>query len=151
MSTLDDLVALVELHPTNPILTGMLYDHLYGDVGMTHSEAEARVATVVATARDAQRIRQACALLASDYSRRGHVLRMIYQHCGVPVGYYPTVIVISGDQTYVMSADPGVPPDPYWGRASIAAGATWLLERWDEYARTLPEWRGHRRRPRRPR
>lgn len=142
MTTTDDLVALVERDPHNPICEGMLYDHLYGDIGMTHSEATARVRTVVETARSARQIREATVLLRSDAATRREAILMIYAHCGIPVGAAPTVIVTDGVVVHVGHSGSPDSHESYWGHTVISVGAHWLLSQWKEHVRTLPGHRG---------
>lgn len=148
MTTTDDLVALVERHPTNPIVCGMLLDHLYGDVGLSFEAAEARVREVVAAARTAAQIHEAAALLVEGGRRRWAVLQMIHYAAGVPEGESPTVVVVAGDSLQIGTADRDGPVDRYWGQTVISVGAAWLLRRWATHVLTLPQYLTSSRPPR---
>jgi len=138
----DDLVALVERDPHNPICEGMLYDHLYGDVGMTHSEAVARIATIVSTARTARRIRLATELLRGDGAQRWEVTALIHQLCMIPRGARPTIVIVDGDDARLTTSPDADSHESYWGHAVLAVGAAWLLAEWLRYTTAHPDWRG---------
>lgn len=128
MTTLDDLVRLLEESPSNPIIAAMFVDEAMEVRDMQRSEADAVLAKIQRTGFDAQNIRAATALLAAGSRSCRHLLTAVYRECHVPRSFRPTVFVTNGD--FVVVSDAFLSPDlvRYWGGVVILAGAQWLLK-----------------------
>lgn len=151
MTTVDDLVALVEQYPTNPIIAAMLTDELMERDGLLRHEADLAVFKVASVGGAAQAIRTAVSLLADDQPSARYLLHLVRVTCHCPRRSRPSVIITDGAALNIRPTSSVTTADDYWGHVVILAGATWILQRWAERVEAVRLQRRARRIARRRR
>lgn len=131
MTTLNDLVQLVEEYPDSELFALMLVEYLVCDCDRVHSEAVRHVANIRDPLLAARRIAAGTELLADGSASRAHLVGRLMQRTMIPLNARPTIVVIDGGHVTVQ------PPtgnhdtmDRYWGTTVIAVGADWLRDEW---------------------
>lgn len=137
MTSTQDLIDLVELNPTCDTYAGMLYDHLFGDRDMTHTEATQHVERVRGPALRAWQMAEAARELAPRAKCRGRLLARIAQAVGEIYNYTELVMLVEGTAAPLVVGAPDGYPGVEFGSLAVTVGAEWVLKC---VAQTREEW-----------
>lgn len=145
MTTIDDLISLLEERPDDVLARYMLVDALIEQRDMLRTEAEQRADRAIRDGVTARQIVQATALLADGADSREWLLERVRTVAGIPDDVSYTVVVIGGDQVRPPIVSLIDDPRRYWPSVVVAVGALRLIEWWQFECRRRPRY-GRRRR-----
>lgn len=132
MTTLEDLVKLVEDDPINPICSAMLIDELMDERDMNRSEAEAHVKRVAEVAIDAAFLRRAADLVSGCSWQRGWVRSTLADALPGYIASLCTIVLVPGLTPPVIASNPSREVDEYWRSYLVTVGAQWLYRQYRE-------------------
>lgn len=128
MTTVQDLIDLVEHDPDSTFFAEMLVEYLVCDCDYQHTEAIQKVNRVRIPLLAALRLTEATQALAAGGAFRGRILGRIRKVLDSPDGWRGAVLVIEGAFPPHALQDPDGERDVYWTRTCVTVGAEWILE-----------------------
>ena len=151
MTTIDDLVKLVEDNPFHPIIHSMLEDELMESRDMLPEEARQHVEHIAQVALDARAMRRATQLMAEGSRSRAHLLAAVRRELNLVRSCPLTVLVVPGNLLTRPTSTPSRYDPHWWGAWTMTAGADWLVHVWLLHVRQRREAAADRRARRRSR
>jgi len=154
VTTVQDLIDLVELQPWNQTFADLLHEYLTFDCDMTWAEALKHVEQVRQPALRKWQLFQASCHLSPKSKVSGRLRARMAAALDVSVGFSEPIVLVEGGSAPKLTPVPDGVPDQYWSTAIVAVGAVWVLDtvaqiRTDwEVSQSVPTTRKARRRRR---